>query len=100
MKDKYPQAWADFDMWYIKSIFYQYFSSRWNFSKMPFELQLGVYLKYLDDKGIEYYVEKQEMGIKGADHSYELIEGYNHKQKAIEQAFKIREEQLKQTANV
>ena len=74
MKDKYPKAWADFDKWltnYIWSMNYQK-SNDW-FYGLKFEMQLGVYLKYLDENGINICTKKKE---------------------GIEQAFKIREEKL------
>ena len=83
MKDKYPKAWADFEGWYESqdkiNYIIPYISSKPNknkyvgFTDLSFEMQLGVYLKYLDENGINICTKKKE---------------------GIEQAFKIREEKL------
>ena len=91
MKDKYPKAWADFEKWLKKS----YMKSKDNLYMHPtniyvfynvwtFEMQLGVCLKYLDENNINAL---SLMSIE----STSMIEILKQ---AIEQAFKIREEQL------
>lgn len=81
MKDKYPKAWADFEKWFKDQDYGKVFDwTSINFFQniMPFEMQLGVYLKYLNEKKISLRT------------TYISDDG----KEMVEQAFKIREEQL------
>ena len=85
MKDKYPKAWADFEKHYRDLYHTDNGILDWNnFTAMPFEMKLGVYLQYLDEKKL----------IIVNVYPYKLYDFTKSLKKAIEQAFKIREKQL------
>lgn len=77
MKDKYPKACADFKEWAIASDKIGDWINWFEWDDMPFEMQLGVYLKY--------FSEHNQHSHQGIMHTWE---------EAIEQAFKIREQEL------
>lgn len=109
MKDKYPKAWADFQNW---------LSNNWEsvgmdmkntrnlgtgenlFNHLSFEMQLGVYLRYLDkqhicvDVALAHNWECSVHTNKIATKIVEAGDRIGGTRWAIEQAFKIREEQL------
>lgn len=89
MKYKYPKAWADFEKWfgeqhYNFAFYYNVNSGEGCFVGLDFEMQLGVYLKYIDEKKL----------IVGEVYPYKLYNFSDSLKQAIEQAFKTREEQL------
>ena len=90
LQKQYPKAWADFEKWY-DTPFWKITLS--DFLKLPFEMQLGVYLKYLWEKDIDIMIEVGETDVMG--NGGDSFSGENHMQEGVEQAFKVREEQLK-----
>ncbi len=82
LKKQYPKAWADFSKWFKKNKFDLYDI---DFIDLPFEMQLGVHLKYLDEKEIDVCGDEFEC----------ICVTVHVLKEAIEEAFKIREEQLK-----
>lgn len=117
LKKQSPLAWEDFEKWYNKNfpiIGFDYANGHCNipFIELPFEMQLGVLLKYLDEKEITVLImndgSKHEWFYKIINFNdgvilddsavpegrYITTMGYCQKE-AMEQAFKIRNEQLK-----
>lgn len=79
---KHKLAWEDFYDWYQ---FKSKIVHKGIFGDLPFEMQLGVYLKYFKElKSIELDIPFFNQWLLHADWK-----------KMIEQAFKIRNEQLK-----
>ncbi len=90
MKDKYPKAWADFEDWFSTIWLKKYYTAIGieGFKFMPFEMQLGIYLKYIHGlNNPDIYIEELNL-ICVAENDFKLA------RQAIEQAFKEREEQL------
>lgn len=88
---KHKKAWADFEEWVNNFIHHhpcKYFFSVSLFKALPFEMQLGVYLKYFEESPHTGYIYGAINGMQG----WVQIKDWKE---IIEQAFKIREEQLK-----
>lgn len=87
---QYKLAWEDFEKWY-NTTFWKKWKTHVMLSDvlgMPFEMQLGVYLKYFEENPARGYIYGAVNGMQGwvSIKSWEEI---------IEQTFKIRNEQLK-----
>ncbi len=81
---KHKEAWHDFEVWYDTDFYFKqktHIRGRAILYSLPFEMQLGVYLKYLDEKVMEFKHIIQECRPSEFP-------------AAIEQAFKIRNQQL------
>lgn len=48
-----PRAWDDFMNFYKKEFGTVNFISNIDFLRLPFEMQLGIYLKYFSNNGVE-----------------------------------------------
>ncbi len=96
--EQHKKAWEDFKDWYNKQSYpINFDSANGNcnipFIKQPFDNQLGVYLRYLDEKCIP--TGRAEMAgdywcmeyTKESDYDY--YENLNSYGEAIEQAFKM-----------
>lgn len=91
LQKQYPKAWADFEKWLEKMNYgirtrcmecgYLDFVGK-DFEALPFEMKLGAYLKYIEKKKIVRDFEYLDINVR----TMKL---------GIEQAFKIREKQLK-----
>ena len=88
LKDKYPKAWEDLEKWYDKQTYIAYgIISLGVFKELPFEMQLGVYLKYLEEKFKGKVTPVGGYILNG----HAVIEQL---QAIIEDSFKIREKEL------
>ena len=91
IEDKCPKAWTDFNKWlrdkgpFLETDEYLYYCDQY-FGDLPFEMQLGVYLKYLSSLRIK----RPEWLLGSTFWIYDEV----IIQMAIEQAFKIREQEL------
>ncbi len=75
MKDKYPKAWADFEKWYNTA-----FSTN-NILQLPFEMQLGVYMKFFAEKGYRFGVAIIEEARERVGAQFDFMENQLTKQK-------------------
>lgn len=89
LKNKYPKTWTDFVNWLIDPNNKSWFDSVDMFRIYPFEMQLGVYLKYMEEKELNQVMFEMLYDV----HTFGRIFLEDLKE-VIEQAFKIREKQL------
>lgn len=100
---QHKEAWEDFEVWYIG------FYSRYNpkarlinagtvigyFKDEPFEMQLGVYIKYFGEKEISifdlWFLMSED--FKPTDPNRKWETGYDF-ESSVEECFKTRNEQL------
>ena len=83
--NKYKLAWADFEKWLEKEKPFKKLPKVFLFEDLPFEMQLGVYLKYFQPINSLY------INLDLTQWEYGNMEKW---QQGIQAAFKTREEEL------
>ncbi|HEY8400976.1 MAG TPA: hypothetical protein VIK89_06925 [Cytophagaceae bacterium] len=53
IKTECPKAWADFNEYYQKGFSTKSSLTQVNFTEIPFEMQLGVFLRYFNENAVE-----------------------------------------------
>lgn len=88
LKNKYPKVYADFEKWlknYINHLPVKYIITYLDFTRLSFEMQLGVYLKYIEETNMDIW----EINLAClAENDFKLAKD------AISEAFRVKEYQL------
>lgn len=63
LQSQCPKAWGDFNKFYSSEFATNASIKNINFIELPFEMQLGVLLKYFNDNGIEVDLSNTDLTI-------------------------------------
>jgi hypothetical protein len=63
LKNNCPKAWKDFEDFYASEYSSNEFLRNTEFINLPFEMQIGVFIKYFTDNGIEIDLSNSDLSI-------------------------------------